>query len=68
MIDLPALVEVVAPYGPSGLIVAYFAWRDLSRDKRDEAREKRLEQILSDNAEADKQTAVALTLLAERLR
>lgn len=66
--DIPTVLEIAGSYGPSGVIVGYFAWRDMRRDKRDEEREKRLEQILSDNAEADKQTAVALTLLAERLR
>lgn len=66
--DIGAIAELAVQFGPSGLIVGFFAWRDLNRDKRIEARETRLEQILSDNAEADKQTAVALTLLAERLR
>lgn len=65
--DLGSLIELAGPYGPSGLIIAYFAWQNHVRDKRDDDREKRLEQILKDNAEADKQTAIALTMLAERI-
>jgi len=65
MADLFALA---APYGPSGILIAYFVWREHKRDEREGKREERLEGILKDNAEADKQMAVAMTLLAERVR
>lgn len=65
--DLASIVAIAGPYGPLGLFCAYLAWQNHKRDARDDAREKRLEQILKDNAEADKQTAIALTLLAERV-
>lgn len=61
------ILAIAASYGPAGLMIAYFVWREEKRDRRDEKRTERIEQILSDNAEADKETAKALTLLAERI-
>lgn len=68
------LLAIAASYGPAGLLILYFVWREEKRDKREEERDKReerrierIEQILQDNAEADKETAKALTLLTERV-
>ena len=62
------LLAVAVANGPLGIGLLYFGWRDYQRDKREEDRGKRLETILVDNAEADKQVAIAMTVLAERLR
>ena len=66
MID--QLVAIAAGYGLPGMGLLYFAWRDHQRDKREEDRGKRLEAILTANAESDKDLAVAMTILAERVR
>ena len=65
--DIGSLLQLAEPYWVLGLFCAYLAWQNHKRDARDDAREKRLEQILKDNAESDKQTAIALTMLAERI-
>ena len=65
--DIGSLLQLAEPYWVLGLFCAYLAWQNHKRDARDDAREKRLEQILKDNAESDKKTAIALTMLAERI-
>ena len=62
------LLTVAAPYGPVGLLCVYLVWRQSRTDKREDKRDERLEGILADRAEADKDLAVAMTLLAERVR
>lgn len=68
MVSLVSLLEQLGPYGPTGIVLGYFFWREQVRDKRDEKRDARLEQILKDRAEADKEMAVSLNILADRLR
>lgn len=68
MVTFGSLLQQLGPYGPTGVVLAYFFWREQVRDKRDEKRDARLEQILKDRAEADKEMAVSLNILADRLR
>jgi hypothetical protein len=62
------LLAVAAPYGPVGLICVYLVWRQQRTDRREDKRDERLETIMEARAEADKDLAVAMTLLAERVR
>jgi len=66
-VGLSELIAVAAPYGPVGLFCVYLAWREHCRDKREEKRVERDEEIRTNQAEADKELATALTLLAERV-
>ena len=61
------LLAVAAPYGPVGLICVYLVWRQHRSDGREDKRDERLEAIMKDRAESDKDLAVAMTLLAERV-
>ena len=65
--DIDAILAIASPYGPVGLLCAYLIWREHRRDKRDDEREKRDEEIRASRADADKDLAVALTLLSERI-
>lgn len=51
-----------------GIVCAILLWRDWKRDERDAEREVRREDIEKERIEADKSMAVAMTLLAERLK
>lgn len=61
------LLAVAAPYGPVGLICVYLIWRQQRSDSREDKRDERLESIMKDRADSDKDLAVAMTLLAERI-
>lgn len=62
------LLQVAAPYGPVGLLCLYLLWRQHRNDAREDKRDERLEAILKAGAESDKDLAVAMTLLAERVK
>ena len=62
------LLNILASYGAPGLFCGYLAYRDWCRDKREEKRADRIEKIMEDRAGADKDLAVAMTILGERLR
>lgn len=65
--EIGSLIELLGPYGPTGLIIAYLLYREHRRDQREERREERDEKIRQDQAEADKELATALALLSERI-
>jgi hypothetical protein len=62
------IIQALLPSGPLGIVCAVLLWRDWKRDEREAAREIRREAIEKDRIEADKSMAVAMTLLAERLK
>lgn len=62
------ILQALLPSGPLGVICAVLLWRDYKRDERDAEREIRREAIDKDRTAADKSLAIAMTLLAERLR
>lgn len=62
------IFSLLAPYGPVGLLCGYFIWREQVRDRRDDKRDQRIEDIMRDNTEANKDLTVALTILTERVR
>jgi hypothetical protein len=62
------LIKAFLPSGPLGVVCAVLLWRDWKRDERDADREKRREDIEKNRIEADKSMAIAMTLLAERLK
>ena len=62
------IIALAAPYGPFGLLVTAWVWRESIRDKREEKRDERIEGILRDSTESNKDLTVALTVLAERVR
>lgn len=65
---MDAIIQALVPGGPIAIVCAALLWRDWKRDDRDTAREIRREKIEEDRIEADKAMAVAMTLLAERLK
>lgn len=62
------LITALAPYGPVGLFCAYLIYREQVRDRRDAKRDERIEAIMKDSTESNKDLTVALTVLAERVR
>lgn len=65
--DYGDLVHVAAQYGASGLIVAWFAWRDWRRDVRDEKRESSRVELEEKRIAADLELAKGYAVLATRL-
>lgn len=61
------LLEIAKAYGPSGIIIAWFVWRDWRRDVRDEAREKARAELDRERTKADLALASGYAILAERL-
>jgi hypothetical protein len=65
--DLSDVLHVAGAYGPSGIIVAWFAWRDWRRDVRDEKRESARCELEEKRIAADLELAKGYAVLATRL-
>lgn len=63
-----AIIDALMSQGPFAIVCGVLLWRDWRRDDRDNAREKRRDQIEKDRIEADKALAVSMTILSERIR
>lgn len=61
------IAHIAANYGASGLIVAWFAWRDWRRDIRDEKRREREELLMEKRISADIAMANGMAVLATKL-
>lgn len=65
--NLHDVLQLAQGYGPSGIIVAWFAWRDWHRDARDEKRETKRIELEQDRIKADLALAAGYAVLATRL-
>lgn len=66
---MPAdIVAALPQLGATSAFIIYLIWREKVRDERETKREDRFEAILKDITAANKDLAVALTLISERVR
>lgn len=62
------LIAALPQYGALGVLCGYLMIRERIRDGREQKRDDKIEAILKDMTESNKDLAVSMTILAERVK